>query len=66
MASNKDTAKYARGLTHAIRNRQTEYLASEKGNVIMGEMYCGKKVVVRLNPKRANVTCKTCLKSLGK
>ena len=65
MAKHKDTAKYQRGQTHAVRNRQTEYLSSEKRNVIMGEMFCGKKKVLEgLNQESGVVTCRTCNKAL--
>ena len=63
MAKYKDTATYPMGQTHAIRNRQTEYVAAKKANVIVAEMFCGKKKVLEgLNHESGDVTCRSCNK----
>ena len=63
----KDVIKYKRGLTHAVRNRQTEYLSKKKRNVIMGETFCGRKRVLEgLNVESGKVSCKTCMKAVKK
>lgn len=51
---------------HAVRNRQNEYVGQEGKNVIILEMYCGRKVR-EFDAKSADEsTCKSCAKGVRK
>lgn len=51
---------------HEVRNRQEEYVGSEGKNVVVLEMFCGRKTQEANAKPAPEVTCGSCAKGVRK
>lgn len=51
---------------HAVRNRQSEYVGHEGKNIVVLELYCGRKVQETDVKSAPELSCGSCAKGVRK